>query len=149
MAEIDIVADLKAARGDLAGAYLRVLFRRAAAEALPELVRDNPERDETLDDWWQTIESLLHHGAFETAALALAYRIRPGADIDLEIREGMANGIVSRSTDATIYGRAYSGGEEDAKAHASSPTLALCLAAIMAARTNRSATAPADGDNSG
>lgn len=65
------------------------------------------------------------------AALALVERVRPGCDIDLEIRELMTDGTVKRVTDATIYGRAYSD-EADAKAYANSPPLALCLALLKA-----------------
>lgn len=62
-------------------------------------------------------------------ALRLVACVRPGADIDLEMREMMTDGEVKRVTDATIYGRAYSE-EPNAKAYANSPALALCVAVL-------------------
>lgn len=56
-------------------------------------------------------------------------RIRPGADIDLEIRESMTGGVVRRVTDVRVYGRAY-GDEQDVRAYGNTPALALCIAAL-------------------
>lgn len=67
------------------------------------------------------------------AALWLVANVRPGADVDLEIREMMTDGEVKRVTDATIYGRAYSE-EKNAKAYANSPALAICAAVLRAAQ---------------
>lgn len=64
-------------------------------------------------------------------AVALIDRIRPGSDIDLEIREIMTDGVVRRVTDATIYGRVHSN-ELTVRGYGSTPALALCIAALRA-----------------
>lgn len=66
------------------------------------------------------------------AALALVEAKLPGRDIDLEIRETMADGVVLRVTDAAIYPLAYSDDQRSFKAYGNTPALAL-LAALLAA----------------
>lgn len=75
---------------------------------------------------------LPHLTASIDASLALVEAKLPGRDIDLEIRETMADGKVLRVTDATIYPPAYSEGEQYFTAYGSSPALAL-LSALLAA----------------
>lgn len=137
----ELLAKLEAATGpDREIAF--ALFE--AFEATPEqrekiaVARERVKRGELVASdilRWRTFEDSHSARALSSidAALALVEEVLPGSDVDLEIRETMMDSKVTRPTDATIYGRAYSD-EPNAKAYAPTPALALCLALLRASK---------------